>query len=49
MVVGDTLQNLADHGAANDFYYLAVGNAAGGDAVFTAGKIMVKFYGHPVI
>jgi|TARA_R100000084_G_scaffold104816_1_gene61748 hypothetical protein len=49
MVLGDTLQNLADHGAANDYYYLVTGNTHTGDSTYTAGKLMIKFYGHPQI
>jgi hypothetical protein len=49
MVIGDTLQNLTDHGANNDYYYLVTGNTHTGDSTYTAGKIMIKFYGHPQI
>ena len=49
MVIGDTLQNLADHGAANDYYYLVTGAAHTGDSTHTAGKLMIKFYGHPQV
>ena len=45
MVLGDTLQNLDDHGAANDYYYLVTGATHTGDSTHTAGKILVKFYG----
>ena len=47
MVLGDTLQNLDDHGAANDYYYLVTGATHTGDSTHTAGKLMIKFYGHP--
>ena len=49
MVLGDTLQNLADHGAANDYYYLVTGATHTGDSTHTAGKLMIKFYGHPQV
>ena len=49
MVIGDTLQNLADHGAANDYYYLTTGATHTGDSTYTAGKLMIKFYGHPQV
>ena len=49
MVLGDTLQNLADHGAADDYYYLTTGAAHTGDSTYTAGKLMIKFYGHPQV
>ena len=44
-----TLQNLADHGAADDYYYLTTGAAHTGDSTYTAGKLMIKFYGHPQV
>ena len=49
MVLGDTLQNLADHGAADDYYYLTTGATHTGDSTYTAGKLMIKFYGHPQV
>ena len=49
MVLGDTLQNLDDHGAANDYYYLVTGATHTGDSTYTAGKLMIKFYGHPQV
>ena len=49
MVIGDTLQNLADHGAADDYYYLVTGATHTGDSTHTAGKLMIKFYGHPQV
>tara|TARA_R110000744_G_scaffold12236_1_gene36511 strand:+ start:43 stop:948 length:906 start_codon:yes stop_codon:yes gene_type:complete len=45
MVLGDTLQNIADHGAANDYYYLVTGATHTGDSIHTAGRILIKFYG----
>ncbi len=49
MVLGDTLVNLADHGAANDYYYLVTGATHTGDCTYTAGQLMIKFYGHPMM
>jgi len=46
MVIGDTLQNIADHGAANDYYYLVTGNTHTGASIHTGGRILIKFYGH---
>jgi hypothetical protein len=45
MVLGDTLQNIADHGAANDYYYLVTGATHTGDSIHTGGRILIKFYG----
>ena len=47
MTIGDTLQNLADHGAGNDYYYLTTGATHTGDSTYTAGKLMIKFYSQP--
>tara|TARA_R100000234_G_C4989987_1_gene175059 strand:- start:442 stop:1350 length:909 start_codon:yes stop_codon:yes gene_type:complete len=46
MVLGDTLRSDADHGAANDYYYLTTGSTHTGDSTYTAGKLMITFYGH---
>ena len=46
MVLGDTLQNIADHGAANDYYYLVTGATHTGDSIHTGGRILINFYGH---
>ena len=46
MVLGDTLRSDADHGAANDYYYLSTGATHTGDSTYTAGKLMITFYGH---
>ena len=47
LALGDTIQSLTVNGASNDYYYLTTGGAHTGDSVYTAGKLMVKFYGHP--
>jgi len=49
MALGDTFQSLTGNGANNDFYYFTTGATHTGDSVYTAGKLMVKFYGHPAI
>ncbi len=46
MVLGDTLQNLADHGAPNDYYYLVTGATHTGASIHTGGRIKITFYGH---
>jgi len=45
MVLGDTLQNIADHGVPNDVYYLVTGGTHTGDSIHTGGRILIKFYG----
>ncbi len=46
MVLGDTLQNIADHGAVNDYYYLVTGATHTGASIHTGGRIKITFYGH---
>jgi hypothetical protein len=47
LALGNTIQSLTTNGASNDYYYLTTGGTHTGDSVYTAGKLMVKFYGHP--
>lgn len=47
MTYTDTFQNLTDHGAGNDYFYLTTGATHTGDSTYTAGKLMVKFYSQP--
>tara|TARA_B100000073_G_scaffold310000_1_gene282112 strand:+ start:127 stop:1029 length:903 start_codon:yes stop_codon:yes gene_type:complete len=45
--LGETAQQLVTMPAANDYLYLIEGAASGGANTFTAGKYMVKLFGHP--
>jgi|TARA_Y100001973_G_C5161214_1_gene313639 hypothetical protein len=45
--LGETAQQLVTMPAANDYLYLIEGAASGGANTFTAGKYMIKLYGHP--
>ena len=45
--LGETAQQLVTMPAANDYLYLIERDASGGANTFTAGKYMVKLYGHP--
>ena len=49
LALGTTVQSLSAQGAADDYYYLTTGATHTGDSTYTAGKLMIKFYGHPQV
>lgn len=46
---GQTAQALVSGLVANHYIHLVEGNANGDDTVFTAGQLIIKFYGHALL
>ena len=46
IALNQTIQMLNPTATADDYFYLATGATHTGDSDHTAGKLMIKFYGH---